>query len=138
MPMPNAYQHAGEAFDRLLLDVRDRADLATRNQAYTVLEAVLRVFARRLSAEEVLRFAAVLPPVARALFVEQWRAGETAMFAPRATLAEEVAAVRAHHNFADAGAITAVAAAVRAVVDGAAFEAVLATLPVGAVAFWAL
>ncbi len=107
MPMPREFQHASKDFDALIEDARDRADLATRHQTWTMIDRVPRVFRRRLTVAEGLRFAAVLP------------------------------AVRPHHDFAPETAIAAVAGALRRQVDPIASERVLDGLPVVARAFWA-
>ena len=138
MPLPMEYQHASDDFERFLADARDRADLVTRNQTWTMVDAVLRVFRRRLTVAEGLRFAEVLPPLLRAMFVVDWDiAAPLVPFADRAAMTAEVQAVRGDHNFAPDTAIACVAAALRAAVDGAAFERVLAELPDGARGYWA-
>lgn len=138
MPLPMEYQHASDDFERFLADARERADLVTRNQTWTMVDAVLRVFRRRLTASEGLRFAEVLPPVLRAMFVTDWDVdAEPVPFADRAAMTEEVQAVRGNHNFAPDTAIACVAGALRAAVDPQAFERVLETLPAGARDFWA-
>ena len=50
MPMPQEYQIATQRFDAFLADAQDTLGLATRNQAYTVVQAVLLTFRRRLAA----------------------------------------------------------------------------------------
>ena len=135
--MPNEYQHASDDFDRFLVEVCAEADLATRNQAYTVVDGVLRAFRRWLEPRDAIRFAGVLPPVLRALFVADWDPDEPRRaFGDRAEMTREVQGLRPHHNFAPPGAIRDVAAALRRSVDGAALDAVLATLPEGATEFW--
>lgn len=138
MPIPLDLLHATEDFDRFLADARDTAGLGTRNQAYTMAEGVLRVFRRRLSLEEAIRFAGVLPPVLRAIFVADWDPAEPRRpFADRAALTEEVQDLRRHHNFAPDTAIADVAAVLRRNMDEGELDRVLATLPEGAAAFWA-
>ena len=138
MPLPMEYQHASDDFERFLADARERADLVSRNQTWTMVDAVLRVFRRRLTVSEGLRFAEVLPPVLRAMFVTDWDVdAEPVPFADRAAMTEEVQAVRGNHNFAPDTAIACVAGALRAAVDPQAFERVLETLPAGARDFWA-
>ena len=138
MPMPSEYQHVGDDFERFLAEARERADLATRNQTWTMVDAVLRVFRRRLTIGQGLRFAEVLPPVLRAMFVMDWSAEAAALpFASREALTREVQAVRPHHNFAPDTAIGCVAAALAGHVDRARFAAVVADLPEGARDFWA-
>lgn len=137
MPLPMEYQHASDDFERFLADAEGRADLVTRNQTWTMVDAVFRVFRRRLTVAEGLRFADVLPPILRAMFVADWDTRVPPVpFADRAAMTAEVQAVRGHHNFAPATAIGDVAAAVRAVVERDRFDAVLASLPEGARGFW--
>ncbi|MFG1227994.1 DUF2267 domain-containing protein [Xanthobacter wiegelii] len=138
MPIPLDLQHATEAFDRFLADARDTAGLGTRNQAYTMVDGVLRVFRRRLSVEEAIRFARVLPPVLRAIFVADWDTAEPRRpFADRAAMTAEVQDLRRHHNFAPQTAIADVAAALRRAMDADKLDRVLATLPAGAAEYWA-
>lgn len=139
MPIPLDLQHATEDFERFLADARDAAGLGTRNQAYTMAEGVLLVFRRRLSVAEAIRFAGVLPPVLRAIFVADWDPAEPRRaFADRAALTVEVQDLRRHHNFAPDTAIADVVGALRRNMDEARLDRVLATLPEGAAAFWAV
>lgn len=138
MPMPREFQHPCEDFDALLEAARVAADLTTRNQTWTMIDAVLRVFRRRLTVEQGLRFADVLPPLVRAMFVADWRIDTPPVaFPSRADLTAEVQDVRRHHNFSPETAIGCVTAALRRQVDPIAFEHVLATLPDGARDYWA-
>lgn len=137
MPIPMDLQHASEDFERFLADARDAAGLATRNQTFTMVDGVLRVFRRRLSLEDAIRFAGVLPPVLRAIFVADWDPCEPRLpFADLETMTGEVQALRRHHNFAPASAIAHVAGALRRHVDEARFDRLLLLLPEGAAAFW--
>jgi uncharacterized protein (DUF2267 family) len=72
MTIPMEFQHASEDFEAFLRDAREISGLSTRNQAYTMVQAVLLTFRRRLSIVEAIRFANILPPVLRALFVTDW------------------------------------------------------------------
>lgn len=138
MPIPMDLQHASEDFERFLADARDTAGLATRNQTFTMVEGVLRAFRRRLSLEDAIRFAGVLPPLVRAIFVSDWEPDEPRRpFADRETMAAEVQGLRRHHNFAPPSAIRDVASSLRRHVDEAALERILTTLPAGAADFWA-
>lgn len=120
------------------MDARECAGLVTTNQAYTMVEGVFRTFRRRLSVAEGLAFANVLPPVLRALFVEDWDTSEPVQpFASRAAMTAEVQALRAAHNFSPANAISSVASALRKHVQQERLELVLARLPAGAIQFWA-
>ncbi len=114
MPMPNAFQHAGEAFDRFLTDARDISGLTTRNQTYTMVDGVLRAFRARLTVRDAIRFANVLPPVLRALFIADWDTDAAPLpFADRAVLTKEAQSLRIHHNFAPDTCIADVAQALR-------------------------
>lgn len=137
MPIPMDIQHASEEFEAFLADARDRSGLATRNQAYTMTQGVLRAFRRRLSVADAIRFAGALPPVLRAIFVADWNPEEPqASFDDRASMIRDVQALRRDHNFSPATCIDDVAAALRAQIDEIAFDRVLAALPAGAAEFW--
>ncbi|MGU3494526.1 DUF2267 domain-containing protein [Xanthobacteraceae bacterium A53D] len=137
MTIPMELQHTSDDFERFLADARDTCGLATRNQTYTVVEGVLRAFRRRLDVHEAIRFAQVLPPVLRAIFVMDWDTTLAPVpFTDRRTLTDEVRALRQHHNFASDQSITDIATALRRHVDQARFDALLAGLPEGAIAFW--
>ncbi|MBG0809274.1 DUF2267 domain-containing protein [Methylosinus sp. H3A] len=137
MPIPMDYQHASEEFERFLRLVVERSGLTTRNQAYTTAQSVLLTFRRRLEMRDAIRFAGVLPPVLRAIFVADWDTQEEPRaFSSHAALIEEVRSLRRDHNFSPDSAIADVAFALRACVDGAEFDRLLATLPPGAADFW--
>lgn len=137
MPMPQAYQRAGPEFDRLLIELCDDLNLTTRNQAYTVLQSVLIVFRRRLVAHDVLRFAALLPPIVRAILVADWTPNEHCTdFGSSAELFEEVRAIRRDHNFSDENAIHVVTQALRRRIDANDLEVFVSDLTEGAKRFW--
>jgi uncharacterized protein (DUF2267 family) len=139
MPIPSEYQRASLDFERFMVDARDAAGLATTNMAWNMVVGVLHTFRRRLSVPDALRFAQVLPPVLRAIFVEDWDTSEPQlMFGDRAAMTREVRALRAAHNFSPDTAIYDVAQALQRHVDGAEFERMLATLPAGARDYWAV
>lgn len=130
-------QHASECFERYLVDARDASGLTTRNQTYTMTEGVFRVFRRRLTLKDALRFADVLPPVLRAIFVFDWETDQSQLaFGDRGAMTREAQALRKDHNFAPDTCISDVARALRKNVDEKAFDAVLASLPEGAADFW--
>ena len=133
------YRYASRDFDRFLDDARRELDLATGHMTYTVVQSVLTVFRRRLTVEQAIAFAQVLPPVLRAIFVDEWEPGGSPLdFSDRATLTREVQAYRGDHNLAPDSAIADVVAALRRHVDVKSFDAVLAQLPAGAVDFWSV
>ena len=137
MTLPFEYQNASLEFERFMVDARDLAGLATTNMAWNMVVGVLRTFRRRLTANEALRFASVLPPVLRAIFVEDWDLDEpVAAFGTMDEHLAEVRSLRAGHNFSPPNAIAAVSAALRRHVDAVAFERVLSGLAPAARDFW--
>ncbi len=137
MPVPSEYARASDRFYSLLVEARDAAGLGSTHQAYTMLQGVLQVFRRRLDVADAIRFAAVLPPLVRALFVADWDVDEPKRkFGDRAGMTEEVRSLRAAHNFAPDTAIGDVARTLRRYVDEETFDRLLAGLPEGAAAFW--
>jgi uncharacterized protein (DUF2267 family) len=137
MPVPVEYKRASMDFEQFMLDARDISGLATTHQTYTMVQGVFQAFRRRLDVKEAIRFANVLPPVLRALFVADWDLDEPRRpFADRATMTREVQALRPDHNFAPDSSIGSVAAALRRNIDLVALDRVLTELPPGALAFW--
>ena len=137
MPMPMEYWSASSDFDRFLTDVRDSCMLTSHHQAYHTLRAVLHVFRDHLSVMDALAFAQTLPPVTRAIFVEDWRpVSDPQPFGGRATLQAEVKAIRPDHNLAPDTAIRDVAGALRRAIDNAALDRLLDRLPEGAADYW--
>lgn len=137
--MPQEYFQASKDFDAFLAETRDVLGLATRHQTYTVVQAVLLVFRRRLTVADGLAFASVLPPVLRAIFVADWDISESPQeFEGRATLTSEVKAFRQNHNFAPDTAIEDVAGVLRRHVDEPAFDMVLEQLSTEAAAYWSV
>ena len=72
MPMPWTYRHASREWRSFLDDAKDRLGLESDNMAYTAVDAVLQVFRRRLTPQQGIDFANVLPAVLRAMFVWRW------------------------------------------------------------------
>jgi len=106
MPIPSEYQRASVDFDKFMVDARDLAGLATTNMAWNMVAGVLHTFRRRLNVKEAVRFADVLPPVLRAIFVADWNTDEPSLpFNERSAMTREVQSLRAAHNFAPDTAI---------------------------------
>jgi len=125
------------AFEQFMLDARDISGLGTTHQTYTMVQGVFQAFRRRLDVKEAIRFANVLPPVLRALFIADWNLDEPRRpFEDRATMTREVQTLRPDHNFAPDSSIGDVAAALRRNIDQVELDRVLASLPPGALAFW--
>ncbi len=137
MPMPMEYRQASLDFERFLLDARDVAGLQSTNQAYTMVQAVLQTFRRRLDIEDAILFADILPPVIRAIFIAEWDLEEPRLpFSGRIAMTREVQALRPDHNISPDSAIADVAGALRRNIDEAKLDRVLARLPAGAADFW--
>lgn len=137
MPMPTEYRFAGERFLEFVEDARVAAGLQTSHQTYTMVQGVMQTFRRRLTVHDAIRFADVLPPVVRAIFVADWDSQESRRpFGDRAEMMREVQSLRRTHNYAPDSAIRDVAAALRRHVDEEAFDRALSGLPPGAAEFW--
>jgi uncharacterized protein (DUF2267 family) len=138
MTVPNEYRRASTEFDTILADVAREANLTTSHQAYTTLQGVLLAFRKRLSLEEAIQFAQVLPPLVRALFVVDWdpMAPKKAAGDPSAW-ARDVQELRINHNISPSSAVENVAAVLRRHVDTERLEVCLERLPHFARVFWA-
>lgn len=137
MPMPMEYRQASVDFDRFMEDLKSVSMLQTSHQAYTMLQAVLQVFRRRLSIAQAIAFAGALPPVLRAIFVSDWNVREEQKpFLTKSEMMAEVRALRHNHNLSTESAIDDVATAIRRNLDPDVFERILSDMPDGARAFW--
>lgn len=137
MPMPWTYRHASKEWRAFLDDAKERMCLQSDNMAYTAVDAVFQVFRRRLTAQQGLDFAAVLPSVLRAIFVYGWDVTQAPLaFPARAELCAEVKRVRVNHNLTPDNAIEATAWALWRCVNHRDFARVLQSLPEDAAAFW--
>lgn len=139
MPMPLEYRQASADFDAFMKDLVATSMLTSSHQAYTMLQAVLQVFRRRLTAAEAISFAKVLPPVLRAIFISDWDVESPRVpFAERDALMKEVRAFRHDHNLSTETAIEDVTSTIRRHVDPAAFDRVMKTLSDEARGFWSM
>lgn len=139
MTWPLEYQKAGLDFERFMTAARDAAGLQTTHMAWTMVQGVFLTFRRRLTAEQAVAFAAFLPPVTRAMFLEGWSPSDQPVpFVPMAALAAEVQALRPQHNFAPPDSIRAVALALRQCIGDATLDRALRTYPSAAQEFWAV
>lgn len=137
MPVPVEYQRASDQFYEFLVDARDTAGLWSTHVTYTMTQGVFQTFRRRLSTQEAIAFANILPICLRALFVTDWDLDEPRKpFEDRETMTQEVKSLRSEHNFATETAIQDVASALRRHIDEEAFDQLLAQLPEGAITFW--
>lgn len=122
----------------MLVAVQEKTELSTTNQAFTVLEGVLRTFRCRIGVQDSLRFADLLPVALRALYVHDWDIEqEQRPFDDPDRLADELRSLRSRHNSAPDTAIPDVVRAVRRfIVVVSEFDDVLRSLPVDAARFW--
>lgn len=135
--IPMAYTLASKDFEDYLRDLIAGSGLSTRNQVYTMTQGVFRTFRRRLEIRDAIRFANVLPPVLRAIFVADWDVDEPKRpFESRREMTLDVQSLRADHNFSPDTAIKDVATALRKAVNEESLDKVLATLPQEAALFW--
>ena len=137
MTMPMEYALASKEFEAFMTDFMAQADLPTHHRAYHSIRAVLHVFRSHLTTRDALKFACVLPPVLRAIFVEDWEPNDSPPPFPGGNgLLLEVKAIRKDHNLAPDTVISDAAQALRRHVDNAALDRTLAELPAPAAHFW--
>lgn len=137
MPMPWTYRHASKEFQAFLDDVKERMALTSDNSAYTAVDAVFQVFRKRLTPEQGLAFASVLPSVLRAIFVKDWNVGEDPVdFSSREEMTREAQEIRKDHNLTPDNAIEATAWALRRCTDQRDLDRVLSSFPKQAREFW--
>jgi uncharacterized protein (DUF2267 family) len=137
MTWPLEYQKACVDFERFMTASRDAAGLQTTNMAWTMVEGVFRAFRRRLTAEQAVAFAAALPPLIRAMFLEGWSPRDQPVpFVPLSELSAEVQSLRPQHNFSPSDSVRAVGAALRISIGNASLDRALSSLPPPAREFW--
>jgi uncharacterized protein (DUF2267 family) len=137
MPMPWTYRQATREWQAFLADAKAAMKLESDNATYTAVEGVLRAFRRRLTPQQAIDFAQVLPSVLRALFVADWRLDEGQQPAgTRADWTADAMALRPHHNLTPPNCVAATALALRKSLLREDLDRVLATLPHFAAEFW--
>lgn len=137
MPMPWTYRQSTREWRAFLEDVKEQMGLESDNNAYTAVDGVFQTFRRRLTAQEGLDFASILPAVLRAIFVHNWDVTTApAPFGSRDELVAEVKALRNNHNLTPDNAIEATAWAVWRCTNHRELKRVLAKLPEPAREFW--
>ena len=105
--------------------------------AYNMVVGVLHTFRRRLTLKDAIRFANVLPPAIRALFIADWDPDEPQLeFDEIPVMTDEIKSLRAAHNWSPDTAIHDVAVALRRTVNETDFDAMLSTLPEPAQFYW--
>lgn len=139
MTMPMEYVQASKDFEAFMEDFMALADLPTHHRAYHSIRAVLHVFRSHLTTTDSLKFANILPPILRAIFVEDWRPSDDPHpFPARADLFHEIKAIRRDHNLAPETVISDAAKALRMHIDNRELDRVLLDLPIEARSFWAV
>jgi uncharacterized protein (DUF2267 family) len=136
MPMPYTYRHASAEFRAYLDAARAAMNLESDNATYTATEAVLLCFRRRLTLDQSLRFADILPAVLRAIFVAHWHPVLPAPWGSRADQIAECKALRPQHNLTPDTCIDAVAEALTTQILAVDLDPVLAAIGPGAQTFW--
>jgi uncharacterized protein (DUF2267 family) len=84
--MPDDVRYASQQFDEWLADLKARTLLATSNQCYSSLRAVLHEVRNHLPADVATAFGTELPPLVRGIYYEGWRPSEPPR--PLASLAD--------------------------------------------------
>ncbi|MFI5304996.1 MAG: DUF2267 domain-containing protein [Nitrospiria bacterium] len=137
MTMPMEYGCASQVFEQFLRDALGASGLTSRHQVYTMTQGVFQAFRPRLDVRDTVRFANVLSPILRAIFVADWNLDEPKRpFENRDLITKEVQSLRGEHNFSPETAIKDVATALRKNMNEATLDSLLATLPEGAAEFW--
>jgi uncharacterized protein (DUF2267 family) len=137
MPMPFAYRSASADFEKFNEDLLAISSLATSNQCYTQTRSVFLVFRSHVEPQVALDFANALPPVLRAIFVEDWNLGSPVTPMPgKEQLQAEVKAIRQDHNFSTDTAIAEVALALRQNMNELDYGLMLKNLPAEAATYW--
>jgi uncharacterized protein (DUF2267 family) len=137
VPMPWTYRQATREWQAFLSDARMAMELTSDNATFTAVEGVLCAFRRRLTPQQAIDFAQVLPSVLRALFVANWHLDESPL--PPGTRSDwtaEAVALRPHHNLTPPNCVAATALALRKSVLRDDLDRVLATIPPFAAEFW--
>ena len=97
---------------------------------------MLRAFRRRLTPQQAINFAQVLPSVLRALFVADWQFSDPVAPGSRDDWTTDSVALRPHHNLTPPNCVAATALALRKSVLHEDLDRILATLPPFAADFW--
>ena len=136
MPMPWTYRQATREWQAFLADARAAMNLESDNATYTAVQGVLQAFRRRLTPQQTIDFAQVLPAVLRALFVADWQLSDPVPPGTRDDWTAEAMALRPHHNLTPRNCVEATALALRKAVLREDLDRVLVTLPPFAAEFW--
>ena len=136
MPMPWTYRQSTREWQAFLADARAAMNLSSDNSTFTAVEGTLRAFRSRLTPQQAIDFAQVLPATLRALFVAHWQLADPVPPGTRADWTRDAQSLRPHHSLTPANCIEATALALRKSVVRADLDRCLATLPPFAADFW--
>jgi len=135
--MPWTYRQASREWRAFLADAQDAIGTPTDHSTFTAVEGTLRAFRHRLTPQQAIDFADVLPAVLRALFVTDWDLSTPpAPPGTRADWTHEAQSLRPHHNLCPDGVIAGTALALRKAVLREDLDRVLSRLPPFAADFW--
>ena len=109
--MPWTYRQASREWQAFLADAREAMNLTSDNATYTAVQGVLQAFRRRLTPQQAVDFAQVLPSVLRALFVADWKLADPVSPGSRADWTAEGKALRPLHNLTPENCVEATALA---------------------------
>ena len=137
MTIPSAYRSTTQDFEKFLKDLLAISSLATSNQCYTQTRSVFLVFRSHVEPQVALDFANALPPVLRAIFIEDWNLASPVTPMPgKSELLAEVKSVREAHNLSTDTAIAEVALALRQNMNELDYGLMLKNLPAEAAMYW--
>jgi len=137
MPMPWTCRQATREWQAFLADAQDAIGTPTDHSTFTAVEGTLRAFRRRLTPQQAIDFAQILPSVLRAIFVADWDLSvPPAPAGTRADWTADAKGLRPHHNIAPDGVIAGTAVALRKSVLREDLDRVLSRLPPFAAEFW--
>jgi uncharacterized protein (DUF2267 family) len=136
MPMPWTYRQATREWQAFLAEARTAMNLESDNATFTAVQGVLQAFRRRLTPQQAVDFAQVLPSVLRSLFVADWQLADPVPPGTRADWTAEAMVLRPHHNLTPQNCVAATALALLKSVLRDDLDRVLATLPPFATEFW--
>jgi uncharacterized protein (DUF2267 family) len=137
MSTPATLAHAVQQTNEWLKQIRDYADLADMEHAYSVLRAVLHQLRDRLTISEVFDLAAQLPIIVRGTYFEGYRPGlEQQKVRSRQTFLDGVAARLQPHRIDPESAVRAVFATLAHRCDAGEIGDVIDQLPAELKMLW--
>lgn len=137
MSTPSTVAHAVQQTQEWLQQIRDYADLADTEHAYSALRAVLHQLRDRLTVPEVFDLAAQLPLVVRGVYFESYRPGlNHPKVRTRQSFLDGVAARLQPHRIDPEACVRAVFATLAHRCDAGEIDDVIDQLPTEIKALW--